>query len=76
MTRGEWKDIFGDNLNDLLQERGFSQRQLAKDSGISMGAISDYVNKFTAPSIFAVINMAYTLDIDIDELIDFGEPIT
>lgn len=76
MTRGEWKDIFGNNLNDLLQEKGFSQRQLAKDSGISMGAISDYVNKFTAPSIFAVINMAYTLDIDIDELIDFGEPIS
>ena len=75
MTQGEWKTEFGDNLTSLLREKGFSQNQLAKDSGVSIGMISDYVNKFAAPNIFAVINMAYSLDVDIDDLVDFGEMI-
>lgn len=75
MTQGEWKTEFGDNLVSLLREKGFSQNQLAKDSGVSIGMISDYVNKFAAPNIFAVINMAYSLDVDIDDLVDFGEMI-
>lgn len=76
MTQGEWKNIFGDNLADLLEEKGMSQNKLAKDSKVSMGAISDYINKFTAPSVFSIINMAYALDVDIDELVDFGDRIT
>lgn len=75
MTRSEWTDIFGDNLSSILEDQGMSQNQLAKDSGVSIGMISDYVNKFSAPGIFAAINMSYALDIDIDELLDFGEPI-
>jgi transcriptional regulator with XRE-family HTH domain len=75
MTLGKWKDAFGDNLSALLREKNMTQKDLAIESGVSMGMISDYVNKFTEPSIFAIINMAYALDVDIDDLIDFGEPI-
>ena len=75
MTRGEWKNTFGDNLIAMLREKGVSQNQLAKDSGVSKGMISDYINKFTVPNIFAIINMAYALDISVDELIDFGERV-
>lgn len=75
MTQGEWKDTFGDNLSALLRERGFTQKQLAKDSGVSEGMISDYINKFTAPSVFAAINLAYAMDVDVDDLLDFDEMI-
>ena len=75
MTQGSWKNTFGDNLSAILREKGFTQKQLAKDTGLYMGMISDYINKFTAPNVFAVINMAYALDVDIDDLIDFGETI-
>lgn len=75
MTHGEWKNIFGDNLSTILREKRISQKDLSRDSGVSMGMVSDYVNKLTAPNIFAVINMAYALDVEIDELIDFGDCI-
>lgn len=75
MTRGEWKNAFGDNLSSILREKGISQNQLAKDSGLSKGMISDYINKFTAPNIFAIINMSHALDISVDDLIDFGERV-
>ena len=75
MTRDEWKNVFGDNLDAILQDKRMSQNELAKLSGLSPGMISDYVNKFTAPSLFAVINIAYVLDVDIDELVDVSDRI-
>ena len=75
MTRDEWKYIFGDNLDSILKDRRMSQNDLAKMCDLSQGMISDYINGFAAPNIFAVINIAYVLDIDIDELVDVGDII-
>lgn len=75
MTQSEWKHVFGNNLSDILEEKGMSQAQLARDSGVSMGMISDYINKRSVPGIFAVINMAYALDMEVSELIDFGDRV-
>ena len=76
MTREEWKDIFGGNLDAILQDYRISQKELAKMSGVSQGMISDYINGWTAPNIFALINIVKALDIEIDELVNVGEMIT
>lgn len=73
MTQTEWKRIFANNLTDILIEKGMSQRQLAVDSGVSNAAISEYMNEIRMPSLAAAINMAYALDMDIGELVDFDE---
>jgi transcriptional regulator with XRE-family HTH domain len=52
-----------------------SQAQLARDSGLSVSRISDYINKFSTPTIFALINIAYALDMELSELADFDERI-
>ena len=75
MTQTEWKDVFGDNLASILRERGMSQLRLARDSGVSTAMISDYINKRSVPGLFAAINIAYALDMGIDELVDFDESI-
>ena len=75
MTQIEWKNIFGDNLAAILEEKGISQARLARDTGMSVSRINDYINKNATPSIFAIINIAYALDIDVGELVDFDERI-
>lgn len=75
MTQREWQHIFADNLDSILLEKGMNQSQLARDAGLSVSRISDYINKRAVPSVFAIINMAYALDMSIDELIDFDERI-
>lgn len=75
MTQTEWKNIFGNNLVNILREKGMSQVQLAKDSGISMAMISDYINRRSVPGTFAIINMAYALDMEVSELVDFGDRV-
>lgn len=75
MTEQEWLNIFSDNLREIMNERGYNQKDLAEDSGMSDMAISHYIRKERIPGIRAIINIAYTLDCDINELIDFGDRI-
>ena len=75
MSELEWMDIFSNNLMDILIERGMTQRDLSDESLISESTISRYIHKQQMPSLRAIINIAYSLDIDVGELIDFGERI-
>lgn len=75
MTQFEWRRVFASNLVSILEEKGMSQAQLARDSGVSAGMISDYINNISVPGIFALINIAYALDMEVSELVDFGDRI-
>lgn len=75
MTQAEWKRIFANNLIDILNEKGMSQRQLAMDSGVSSAMISEYINGIRMPGLAAAINIAYALDMDVGDLVDFDDSI-
>lgn len=75
MSEIEWLNIFGDNLIDIMAERGYNQEQLADATGLTQATISKYINKKQIPSIKAIINLAYALDCTTDELIEFGDRI-
>lgn len=75
MSEMEWISIFGDNLIDIIDEKGYTQEQLANETGLTQSTISKYINKKQMPSIKAVVNLAYALDCTTDELIEFGDAI-
>lgn len=75
MTLKEWTDIFSDNLIELLDDRNMTQYELAKASGVSVGSINAYIHKQSPPGIKAILNIADALDVDVNELIDFGDVI-
>ncbi len=75
MSEMEWISIFGDNLIDIMDEKGYTQEQLANETGLTQSTISKYINKKQMPSIKAVVNLAYALDCTTDELIEFGDTI-
>lgn len=75
MTQAEWRNIFGNNLADILREKNMTQSELAKRARLSVSRINDYIQENATPSIFAVINIAYALDMDIAELVDFEDSI-
>ena len=76
MSEYEWMQKFGRNLKAMLEDAWTSQSQLAADTGLSDATISRYINGLQIPTVKAVINICYALDCGLDELIDFGEPIT
>lgn len=75
MTEIEWMNIFGDNLVDILKDANMSQRELAGEMRVSESTISNYIHKRKIPSVRTIVNMAYALNINTDELIDFGDRI-
>lgn len=75
MSEMEWISIFGDNLIDIMDEKGYTQEQLANETGLTQSTISKYINKKQMPSIKAVVNLAYALDCTTDDLIEFGDII-
>lgn len=75
MTLKEWTEVFGDNLFDLMEEKHITQQELAKTSGVSIGSINAYIHHQSPPGIKAIINLSYALDVDLNELLDFGDII-
>lgn len=75
MIEQEWIEKFRRQLNDILWERGYTQRDFAKELGITEAAVSYWLDGKRAPSVYSLINMSYLLHISIDELVDFGEPV-
>ena len=75
MSEFEWLDIFGDNLREMLMEANMTQSELANETGLTEAAISNYINKKRIPTLRAIVNIAYALGCDTDELIDFGDTI-
>lgn len=75
MTELEWLDIFSNNLIDILKDQRMTQRDLADAAGLSEGMVSSIINKQKMPGIKTIINMSHALDIDVDELVDFGSMI-
>lgn len=75
MSEVEWINTFGDNLKSLLHEAWMSQQELADATGLTRECINNYINKKRMPNVSSIINIAYALDCDVSELIDFGEPI-
>ena len=75
MTINDWSDCFSDNLQELLKDRRMTQYDLADESGVSVGSISSYINKKSLPGVKAILNLAFALDVDVNDLIDFGDAI-
>lgn len=75
MTDLEWLNNFSNNLSALMREANMSMRELAEEADISVATISKYLNGRQAPSYRALVNLAYALDCDINELADFGDRI-
>lgn len=69
MSEVEFIDIFGDNLRDLMDECGYSQRELAKETGISNVTISRYIKKERMPTAKSLVNLAFALECNLDDLV-------
>ena len=69
MSEVELIDIFADNLRDLMFERGYSQRELERESGINHASISQKKKKERIPTVRALINLSIALECELDDLV-------
>lgn len=75
MSEIDWMQIFGENLQEIMDEQHISQRELARRTGLSNTAISSYIKAQKMPGLKAILNLSYALRIDLHDLIDFGSEV-
>lgn len=73
MNNKKNKISFSQNLIRLRKERGLSQQELAKISGLSQRMIFYYENRATNPPIDKVEAIAKALNVNITDLIETKE---
>lgn len=71
ISEAELMRIISGNLKSLMEDRRCNQKELAEDSRLSEGAISNYVNGRKLPSLRAVMNLCAALDCDVEDIIGF-----
>ena len=75
MEECKWMYEFANTLNDYMEERDISQRELAKRAGVSESTVSDLIRGQRMPSIKSVVNISNVLEISTDDLVNFNEKI-
>ncbi len=62
-------DAFVSRTNDLLKEKGLSQKQLAKMSNITEASLSRYLSGILKPRIDVIRNIALALGVSVSYLV-------
>ncbi len=69
MSDQEWSMNFAQKLRKLLYQRGMSQKDLSKITGISEHTISKYHCMASQPTVGNIIKIANALGCSLDEII-------
>lgn len=69
-TEEEWRHLFGKKLYRQIQRHGYSLEMLSDDTGISVGALSNYTNGISSPSVWKLKKIAEALECDVSYLIE------
>ncbi len=69
VTDENTREIFANNLAELMLTSGINQTELSKRTGLSSGTISNYISKKATPSLTAIRKIAHALDCPIADLI-------
>lgn len=75
MSEQEWLEQFSEKLKDLLDLESMTQKELAQETDLSVGAINSYINGCKIPGVKALLRIANVFGISVDELVNFGDVI-
>lgn len=68
-TPAKRQRIFAVNLRKILNNKGWRQADLARESGLTPGAINDYLKRGSLPNVGIAHKIASALDVPIEALL-------
>lgn len=71
LVRTNGYEKFSDRLKILMEEKGYTQYRLSKETGISQPSIQSYLYKDRDPSFLNVMKIAWAMDLSNKEMLDF-----
>ena len=73
MQKEEYAKTFGEHLKSLLEEKGMTQAELARRTGMTEASVSRYISGKRIPKIAQAYEMAQVIGIDMNTLICLGK---
>ena len=73
MQKDEYAKAFGEHLKSLLEEKGMTQAELARRTGMTEASVSRYISGQRTPRIAQAYRMALVIGIDMNTLIFIGK---
>lgn len=73
MQKDEYAKAFGEHLKSLLKEKGMTQAELARRTGMTEASVSRYISGQRTPRISQAYRMALVIGIDMNTLIYLGK---
>lgn len=73
MQKDEYAKAFGEYLKSLLEEKGMTQAELARRTGLTEASVSRYINGNRSPRIAQAYRLALVIGIDMNTLIFMGK---
>ena len=73
MQKEEYAEAFGEYLKRLLEEKGMTQAELARRTGLTEASVSRYINGSRIPRISQAYEIAQVIGIDMNTLIFLGK---
>lgn len=73
MQKDEYAKVFGEYLKSLLEEKGMTQAELARRTGMTEASVSRYISGQRTPRISQAYRMALVIGIDMNTLIYLGK---
>lgn len=75
MTEKEWSKTFAMILKRRMEVLNVDQKALSRSTGLSIGSISNYITGKKIPNVRSLLKISRELEIDVGNLIDFGDII-
>ena len=75
ITESELIEVFRNNLIDMMEEKGYSQKDLSYETGLSEMTISRYVNGQSMPKLSALFNLAVVFDCELEDLVGYVDMV-
>ena len=73
MQKDEYAKAFGEYLKSLLEEKGMTQAELARRTGMTEASVSRYISGQRTPRISQAYEIAEVIGIDMNTLIYLGK---
>lgn len=73
MQKDEYAKAFGEHLKSLLEEKGMTQAELARRTGLTEASVSRYISGQRSPRITQAYRMAWAIGVDMNTLIYLGK---
>lgn len=67
----EWRIGFAKRLHRKMRLAGLTQDELAWEADISTGALANYINGYSTPTVYRLMRMANVLGCSVNDLVYF-----